>query len=143
MEQTVQLQNQLESLLQAAHGKLSSVVSDLFGVSSRRMLTALSKGERDRNALASMADASLRATPAPLRDAWSACRDWDSTDPERLRMVLEEWPLLEKPRGELEKHAARLMAAPDSIPPLVEVPGLRSSSALQIVAEGGPGAETF
>ena len=144
MEQKVQLQNQLESLLQEAHVKLSSVVSDLFGVSSRRMLTALSKGERDLNALTGMADASLRATPAQLRDALSACRDWDSTYPELLRMVLEELKLLEKQMGELEKHAACLMAAhEESIQRLVEVPGLRSISALQIVAEVGPGAETF
>ena len=144
MEQKVQLQNQLESLLQEAHVKLASVVSDLFGVSSRRMLTALSKGERDLNALAGMADASLRATPAQLCDALSACRDWDSTYPELLRMVLEELKLLEKQMGELEKHAARLMAAhEESIQRLVEVPGLRSISALQIVAEVGPGAETF
>ena len=66
------------------------------------MLTALSKGERDLNALAGMADASLRATPAQLCDALSACRDWDSTYPELLRMVLEELKLLEKQMGELE-----------------------------------------
>jgi hypothetical protein len=33
-----QLQNQLEALLEEAHFKLSSLVSDLLGVSARRML---------------------------------------------------------------------------------------------------------
>jgi len=144
IEQKVQLQNNLESLLQEAHVKLSSVVSDLFGVSSRRMLVALSKGERDLQVLAELADAHLRATPAQLRDALSACRDWDGTYPELLRMILEELKLLEEQMGELEKHAARLMAAQEeSIQRLVEVPGLRTTSALQIIAEVGPGAETF
>jgi hypothetical protein len=36
----VRLQNQWESLLEEAHIKLSSLVSDLLGVSARRMLKA-------------------------------------------------------------------------------------------------------
>src|SRR6266700_2859458 len=38
-------QNQLESLLEEAHIKLSSLVSDLLGASARRMLKALAEGE--------------------------------------------------------------------------------------------------
>src|ERR1700732_3392286 len=41
----VRLQNQLESLLEEAHIKLSSLVSDLLGASARRMLKALAEGE--------------------------------------------------------------------------------------------------
>lgn len=41
----VQLQNRLECLLEEAHLKLSSLVSDLFGTSARRMLQALADGE--------------------------------------------------------------------------------------------------
>src|SRR6266481_2725238 len=41
----VRLQNQLESLLEEAHIKLSSLVTDLLGVSARRMLKALTDGE--------------------------------------------------------------------------------------------------
>jgi Transposase len=43
----MRLQNQLESLLEEAHIKLSSLVSDLLGVSARRMLKALADGETD------------------------------------------------------------------------------------------------
>ena len=39
----VQLHNRLESLLEEAHIKVSSVVSDLLGTSARRMLQALSR----------------------------------------------------------------------------------------------------
>ncbi len=42
----VRLQNQLEAFLEEAHIKLSSLVSDLLGVSGRRMLKALAEGER-------------------------------------------------------------------------------------------------
>ena len=41
----VQLQNRLESLLEEAPIKLSSLVSDLLGASARRMLRALADGE--------------------------------------------------------------------------------------------------
>src|ERR1700720_2767335 len=64
----VQLHNRLESLLEEAHIKVSSVVSDLLGTSARRMLQALADGERDPTALASLADRRLRATLPQLRD---------------------------------------------------------------------------
>src|SRR5436305_3401151 len=41
----VRLQNQLESLLEQAHIKLSSIVSDLLGLSAQRMLKAIAGGE--------------------------------------------------------------------------------------------------
>src|SRR5438552_2087775 len=69
----VGFKNQLESLLEQAHLKLSSFVSDLLGVSARRMLKAIAKGETDPAALAAMADRNLRATPEQLRDALGAC----------------------------------------------------------------------
>src|SRR6476659_3219350 len=43
----VQLHNRLESLLEEAHIKISSVVSDLLGTSARRMLHAVGDGEPD------------------------------------------------------------------------------------------------
>src|SRR6202162_3441019 len=39
----IRLQNQLESLLEEAHIKLSSLVSDLLGLSARRMLKAIAE----------------------------------------------------------------------------------------------------
>ena len=53
----VQLHNRLESLLEEAHIKISSVVSDLLGTSARRMLNAVGDGETDPAMLAALADA--------------------------------------------------------------------------------------
>src|SRR5881398_2515848 len=58
----VQLHNRLEALLEEAHIKLSSLVSDLLGTSARRMLQALANGETDPATLAALADPRLRAT---------------------------------------------------------------------------------
>jgi transposase len=65
----VRLQNQLEALLEEAHIKLSSFVSDLLGASARRMLQALGEGETNPEALAALADKRLQATPEQLQDA--------------------------------------------------------------------------
>jgi hypothetical protein len=43
----VRLQNRLESLLEEVHLKLSSFVSDLLGLSARRMLQAIADGATD------------------------------------------------------------------------------------------------
>ena len=68
----VRLNNQLEALLEEAHIKLSSLVSDLLGVSARRMLKALADGETNPAALAALAHERLRATPEQLCDAHGA-----------------------------------------------------------------------
>jgi transposase len=72
------LQNQLEALLEEAHIKLSSFVSDRLGASARRMLQALAEGETNPEALAGLADKRLRATPEQLRDALGACTELNS-----------------------------------------------------------------
>src|SRR3984885_996781 len=84
----VQLQNRLEALLEEAHIKLSSLVSDLLGASARRMLKALADGETDPAALAALADRNLRATPAQLCDALGACTELNPVYRRLLKMML-------------------------------------------------------
>jgi transposase len=59
----------VEQLLEDAQIKLSSVISDLFGVSGRQMLQALIAGQRDPKALAQLARASMRSKIATLEEA--------------------------------------------------------------------------
>ena len=68
----VRLQNQLESLLEDAHLKLGTCVSDLLGVSSQRILRAIAKGESDLTVLAALAEENLKATGEQLVDALQA-----------------------------------------------------------------------
>src|SRR3954462_8134637 len=68
----VRLQSQLENLLEEAQMKLSSVLSDLLGVSGRRILRALAEGETDARRLAELADGRLHVSKADLMDALSA-----------------------------------------------------------------------
>src|SRR3989442_5736153 len=140
----VQLQNRLEALLEEAHIKLSSLVSDLLGASARRMLKALADGETNPAALAALADERLRATPEQLCDALSACTDLKPVYRRLLKMALEQLQFLEQQIGQLEQEMANLLDQhQDAVKRLAEVPGLGVDSAQQIIAEVGPTAATL
>src|SRR5258707_271881 len=140
----VRLQNQLESLLEEAHIKLSSFVSDLLGASARRMLKAIADGETDPAALAVLADRKLRATPEQLCDALGACTDLKPVYRQLLKMALAQCQFLEQQIGQLDQELASLLTQhQDAVQRLAEVPGLGVDSAQQIIAEVGPTAATF
>src|SRR5437868_9317743 len=69
----IRLQNQLESLLEEAHIKLSSLVSDPLGPSAQRMLKAIAEGETNPDTLTAFADERIRATNEQTCDQHGAC----------------------------------------------------------------------
>ena len=140
----VQLQGRLEALLEEAHIKLSSLVSDLLGASARRILKALAEGETDPAALAGLADYRLRATPEQLRDALGACQELNPVYRRLLKAVLEELELIDKQIAQLDQELADLLRPyQDQVERLAEVPGLGVDSAQQIIAQVGATAATF
>jgi transposase len=140
----VQLQNRLEALLEEAHLKLSSLVSDLLGLSGRRMLTAIAEGETDPAAVAARADYRLRATPEELCDALGACGELHPVYRRLLKTALEDWQRIEAQITQLGQEMAALLAAhQDKVERLAEVPGLGVDSGQQIIAEVGASAATF
>jgi len=140
----VQLHNRLESLLEEAHIKLSSLVSDLLGLSARRMLNALAEGETNPTVLAALADRRLRATEAQLCDALGACTELNAVYRRLLKMALEELQLIEQQVDKLDQEMATLLRQhEDAVKRLAEVPGLGVDSAQQIIAEVGATAATF
>jgi transposase len=140
----VGFRNQLESLLEQGHIKLSSFVSDLLGVSARRMLEALAKGETDAAALAALADHRLRATPEQLRDALGACAQLNEVFRRLIQMALDELEVIESHIAKLDKEAMELMKGREEVVERVaEIPGLGVDSALQVIAEVGHDAAAF
>src|SRR6266487_4975540 len=140
----VRLQNRLEALLEEAHIKLSSLVSDLLGLSARRMLKAIAEGETDPAALAALANYRLRATQEQLGDALAACQELSPVYRRLLKMVLEELHLIDKQIGQLDQEVADLLRPhQNQVQRLAEVPGLGVDSAQQIIAEVGATAATF
>jgi transposase len=140
----VRFQNRLEGLLEQMHIKLSGHLSDLLGVSGRRMLQALADGADDPADVASLADPTLRATPEQLRDALAACANLARVYRQLLKMELEYLQFIDKQITQLEQEIAQMLAPhAEAVERLAEVPGLGVESAQQIIAEIGPTAAVF
>ena len=67
-EQTRHIQR-IQKTLEEANLKLDSVISDIMGLSGRRMIEAMIEGVRDPQKLAKLADRRIKASPKALYDA--------------------------------------------------------------------------
>jgi transposase len=140
----VRLHSQLESLLEDSRIKLATCVSDLLGLSSRRMLGALAAGQTDPAALAVLAEPELRATPEQLMDALRAAETMSVLHRQILRLFLERLELLERQIVVLNATtASALQEHREAVLRLAAVPGFGIDSAQQVIAEVGPRAATF
>jgi transposase len=140
----VRFRNRLEALLEQMHIKLSGQVSDLLGVSARRMLRALAEGEKDPAIIAQLADPSLRANQEQLRDALAASANLTPVYRRLLEMEVQYLDFLEQQMDQLDEEIAQVLAVHGSaVERLAEVPGLGVDSAQQIIAEVGPTAAAF
>jgi transposase len=138
----VRLHNQVESLLEDCRIKLSSVVSDLLGVSGRRILWAMARGIADPGELASLGDARLKCGRQALLEAL----DGKLGIGHRLllRQALERLEAVDRQIQELDRASAEQMREhQQALIRLAEIPGLGLESAQQIVAEVGPSAAAF
>jgi transposase len=140
--QQVRLRNQMEGLLEEGRIKLSSVVSDLLGVSGRAILWAMVHGATDPEKLAALASYKLTTPVAQLQEALRG--ELDSSQRLLLKMLLEQWEQLATHIEQLEAQMARaLQSWEPAIRRLVEIPGISHVAAHQIIAEVGPEASAF
>src|SRR5262249_15648991 len=102
----VRLQSQMECLLEEMRIKLSSVVSDLLGVSGLRILWAVARGESDPKKLPALGQERLRCSEEQLIDALTGSpqpmhRELLSLQLQRLQLIDEHianlTPLLAPP----------------------------------------------
>lgn len=142
VQDRVRLQNQLEALLEETRIKLSSVVSELLGLSGRRILRALAEGESDPAELAKLGDFRLRCSQEELADALRG--QWQPLHRQMLQLFLERLGLLDRQIQELDRMAAAAMRPyQDAVVRLAAVPGFGPDSAQQILAEVGAQAQSF
>jgi transposase len=138
----VRLQNQLEALLEEGRIKLSSVISDLLGVSGRRILQALADGETDPERLAELGDQRLQCSRAELIDALTGSLEPIHRD--LLKLHLEHLKLLDQQIAKLDQMAATaLKGHQDAVVRVAEIPGFGADSAQQLIAEIGYDADAF
>lgn len=140
--QQVRLRNQMEGLLEEGRIKLSSVVSDLLGVSGRAILWAMVRGASDPAQLAALASYKLTTPRAQLQEALRG--ELDSSQRLLLKMLLEQWEQLAAHIQQLEAEMTRaLQGWEPATRRLMEIPGISHVAAQQIVAEVGPEASAF
>lgn len=140
--QQVRLRNQMEGLLEEARIKLSSVISDLLGVSGRNILWAMVRGTTDPAQLAALASYKLATPPKQLQEALRG--DWDASQRLLLKMLLEQWEQLDRHIQQLELQMTQALQDWElAAGRLREIPGISHVAAQQIIAEVGPEASAF
>jgi len=142
VREKVQLQNQIESLLEEGRIKLSSVISDLLGVSGRRILRAMARGEDDPEILAALGSKQLQCDEQTLKDALKG--SMSPVHRTLLAQHLDRIELIDQQREQLSRLcAAHMQAHQAAVVRLIEVPGIGSETAQEIIAEIGPTASAF
>jgi len=141
-EDKSRLHSQLECLLEEMRIKLSSLLSDLLGVSGYRMLRTLAGGETDPRKLAAWADDRLQCSEKQLIDALSG-----SPQPVHLQLLalyLDRHQMLVEQIAKLDRLIAEALTQhQEAVARLALAPGLGVDSAQQIIAEVGVDAGTF
>jgi transposase len=99
----------LEKLLEDALIKLSTVATDIMGVSGRAMLEALVAGQRDPKALAELARGRMRGKRAALVQALTG--RFDDHHAELARMLLDHYDALTAQIDRLTARIQQLIAA--------------------------------
>lgn len=142
VRERVGVQNKVEGLLEEARIKLSSVITDLLGVSGRRILEALCEGQTDPVKLAELGDKRLKCTNEELIDALNG-----SPEPAHLAILklhIERLKLLDKQIQTLSEMAATaLKQHQEAVVRLSKVPGFGPEWSQQMVAEVGVDMEAF
>jgi transposase len=151
-EQTRHIQR-IQKTLEEANIKLDSVITDILGLSGRRMIEAMIAGVRNPHKLAQLADRRIKASPKALYDALHG----RLTDHHRfmLRLHLGQYDALASSIAEIDTQADAAIAMIDKeaaagrgsfrdmIALLDAIPGVASLAATSILAEIGTDMSRF
>ena len=132
----------IQKLLEDAGIKLDSVVSDILGVSARRMLEALIAGVRDIEALAELAHTRMRAKIPQLRRALEG--RFGAHHALMLRMHLDHVDQLSANIERLDVEVDRVIHPfSEQLQHLITIPGVGRRTAEVIIAEIGVDMRRF
>jgi transposase len=133
----------VEKLLEDAHLKLSSVISDVHGVSGRAMLDAIAGGERSARALAQLARGTMRRKAAALEEALD-CTFFTEEHAFVLSMMLAGIDHYTAQIAVLDERIAALCGPWEhQIAQLDGIPGFGVTSAQDLIAETGVDMSAF
>jgi transposase len=133
----------VEKLLEDAHLKLSSVISDIHGVSGRAMLRAVIAGERNPRVLAEMARGRMRSRIARLEEALD-CSFFTPEHAFILEMMLDNTDHYTAQITVLDEKIAVLCEPyQQQIAQLDAIPGFGVTTAQDLIAEIGVDMTVF
>ena len=130
----------VQKTLEDANIKLDSVISDLMGVSGRKMIEALIAGQRDPVKLARLADPRVKASQETLRQALRG----RVTRQHRflLRLHLDQIDALDAAIGKIDQEIdAGLAPFRTAVEQVSSVPGVKNLAAVQILSEIGTSSQ--
>jgi transposase len=151
-EQTRHIQR-IQKTLEEANIKLDSVISDILGLTGRRMIEAMIAGVRNPSKLAALADRRIKASPKELYDALHG----RLTDHHRfmLGLYLEQYDALDKAALEIDRQVEASVTRMDEeakagqapfrslIDLLCTIPGVSTLGAMIILSEIGRDMSRF
>jgi len=126
----------IQKTLEDANIKLDSVITDIIGVSGRKMIEALIAGERDPAKLASLADPRLKASQQTLRQVLRG----RVTAQHRflLRLHLDQINALDAAIARIDREVeASIAPFRTAVEQVRTVPGIKSLAAQTILSEIG------
>ncbi len=134
--------NRIQKLLEGANIKLSSVATDITGVSGRAMLEAMVSGVEDTNALAEMARGALRRKKASLEEALQGLMGPHQRTV--LRIQLDHLDFLDQKIAQLDGDIDRRMGhMEEAVRRLDTMPGVDRRNAQDILVETGTDMGVF
>lgn len=132
-----------EKLLEDAHLKLSSVISDIHGVSGRAMLAAIIAGQRNPRVLAELARGVMRRKTAALQEALD-CSFFTEEHAFVLAMMLGNIDHLTAQIQVLDKRITALCQPwARQVAQLDAIPGFGVTTAQDLIAEIGTDMSAF
>jgi transposase len=142
LQEVNRVKNRIGQMCEAGNIKVSSVASDLFGVSGRRMLQAIAEGKRDAGWMADYARGTLRSKKKQLELALEG----SFTEHQRwmLREALGHWDSLQTQIERIESEIERRMQPyQEHMRRLLTIPGVDRITSWTILPNWGRTCRSF
>ena len=142
LQQRNEVHNQIRDLLEMNGIKLSSVASDIMGVSGQRILRAMVDGEASAERLSRKAVGKLRKKEGEIKQAMKP--EFGSFYRTMLKMFLANYDFLSKQLTEFEAEIEKaVLPFAEQMVLLQTIPGVEKIAAWQLIAEMGVDMSVF
>jgi transposase len=142
LQQRGEAHNQIRDLFETANIKLSSVASDLLGVSGRRIIEAMISGEDSPELLSWKVRGTLRKKEKQVKESLKGC--FNEFHRMMLKAHYQHYQFLSQQVKDLETEVARRMEPyAEQIASLMTIPGVDRIVAWHLIAELGADMSVF